>query len=528
MPALSTLIDIPEAERTPLVSSLLELLHQQSELIGQLKDEIAKLKGNPPRPKIKPSGLAKQDGSGSRKKPKKRRRSGKRHKKEALQIDETITVPAVDLPSHCEFKGYKRFVVQGIKIHSYNVEYLLERWRLPDGTYQDASLPKGVSGHFSAELICFILYQYYQCHVTQPLLREQLLEYGIDVSAGQLSRLLIDGNESLHAEKAQLLSTALAISPYVQVDDTGARHKGKNGVCTHIGNELFAWFKSTRFKNRINFLELLNAANTAYSVTEVGLDYMIQQGLPAPPRKLLTEHRQKQFSDKACWEAHLADLGITQTRHRRIATEGALIGNLFAGGLNPKLVILSDDAGQFNVLLHALCWVHAERLIYKLVGFNDQQREAVDSVRDQIWKLYARLKAYKNNPNETKKYALENRFDKIFQQRTCFETLNGALKRLHKNRAELLLVLDRPEIPLHNNASESDIREQVKRRKISGGTRSDLGQQSRDTFISVKKTCRKLGISFWAYLLDRVSMTNQIKPLPDLMREKALTLPGYL
>lgn len=117
-----------------------------------------------------------------------------------------------------------------------------------------------------------------------------------------------------------------------------------------------------------------------------------------------------------------------------------MVGNLFADGLNPKLVILSDDAGQFNVLLHALCWVHAERLIYKLVGFNDQQREAVDSVRDQIWKLYARLKAYKNKPNETKKRALENRFDKIFQQRTCFETLNSALKRLHKNRAELLPV----------------------------------------------------------------------------------------
>ena len=184
MPTLPTLIDIPEAERSPLVSSLLELLHQQSELIGQLKDAIAKLKGNPPRPKIKPSGLAKQDGSGSRKKPKKRRRSAKRHKKEALQIDETITVPPVDLSSHCEFKGYKRFVVQGRKIHSYNVEYLFGRWRLPDGTYQDASLPKGVSDHFSAELICFILYQYYQCHVTQPLLREQLLEYGIDAGKG--------------------------------------------------------------------------------------------------------------------------------------------------------------------------------------------------------------------------------------------------------------------------------------------------------------------------------------------------------
>ncbi len=92
MPTLPNIIDIPKVERMPLVTGLLELLHQQSELTGQLKDEIAKLKGNPPRPKIKPSSLAKQAGSGSRKKSKKRRRSAKRHKKEALQIDETITV----------------------------------------------------------------------------------------------------------------------------------------------------------------------------------------------------------------------------------------------------------------------------------------------------------------------------------------------------------------------------------------------------------------------------------------------------
>jgi len=106
-------------------------------------------------------------------------------------------------------------------------------------------------------------------------------------------------------------------------------------------------------------------------------------------------------------------------------------------------------------------------------------------------------------------------------QETCCDELNAALKRLHRNKAELLLVLDRPEIPLHNNLSERDIREYVKRRKISGSTRSAMGRRCRDTFASLKKTCGKLGVSFWQYLLDRVSGTCLIPPLPELIRQRA-------
>ena len=103
--------------------------------------------------------------------------------------------------------------------------------------------------------------------------------------------------------------------------------------------------------------------------------------------------------------------------------------------------------------------------------------------------------------------------------------LNLALGRLHKNKSELLLVLDRPDTPLHNNPAENAIREYVKKRKISGSTRSEAGRQCRDTFTSLKKTCRKLGVSFWQYLQDRVENTGQITRLSDLIRQRALK-PG--
>ena len=91
-----------------------------------------------------------------------------------------------------------------------------------------------------------------------------------------------------------------------------------------------------------------------------------------------------------------------------------------------------------------------------------------------------------------------------------------------RHKDELLLVLRRPDIPLHTKGSETDIRDFVKKRKVSGGTRSDLGRQCRDTFASLKKTCRKLGISFWQYLIDRVSLLNVIPPLPILLRAASL------
>jgi hypothetical protein len=233
------------------------------------------------------------------------------------------------------------------------------------------------------------------------------------------------------------------------------------------------------------------------------------------------------FEDYASWKAALDGLGIKSERHIRIATEGALLGSIYAhGSINPDLVILSDDAGQFDVLLHALCWIHAERSIHKLVGYNDAQREALTGIRGQIWDFYADLKSYRETRCIRKKPELLERFDRIFTTRTCYETLNRTLARIHKNKAELLLVLDRPEIPLHNNAAETDIREYVRKRIISGSTRSELGRRCRDTFASLKKTCRKLGVSFWEYLKDRVSGRNSIQRLADLMRQRVGEAPG--
>lgn len=520
---------IPKEENTLIISQLLEVTEKQSviiqlqgEEIQKLKDEIARLKGQKPKPKIRPSKLEK-DPKGQKKKDPSGKRSGsnKRSKTADLIIHKEITIPPESIPANSTFKGYQPYTVQGIKIEPHNIRYLLERWQTPDGNYIVGQLPPEVQRHFSPELKRFILYQYHHCHVTQPLLLEQLWEWAVDISSGQLNRILTEDKDIFHKEKDDILSVGLKVSDYINVDDTGARHDGKNGYCTHIGNELFAWFQSTNSKSRINFLELLRAGQMDYVINEDALEYMNNQRLAKAILHLLEEHCKKQFADLSEWEAHLQELQIINHRHIKIATEGALLGSVLHHGLPKSLVILSDDAGQFNILNHALCWIHAERTINKLIAPNDERRKTLENVQKQIWGFYKDLKAYKISPDETKKAQLEDRFDEIFTQKTDYQMLNLALKRLYENKAELLLVLDRPEIPLHNNLSENDIREYVKRRKVSGSTRSELGRSCRDTFTSLKKTCRKLGVSFWDYLLDRLSKSQEILPLQDLILHHA-------
>ena len=514
---------VPDEECTPLVLTLLEILKLQQEQIQALKDEIAILKGQKPRPKIKPSKLGKSSDKNDKKGKKKRPGSAKRGKRSEIEIHETLVIEAENVPLGSRFKGYEDFTIQGLVIKAHNICYRRERWKTPEGDSIVAPLPEEVrflGGHFDCTVVSFILYQHYHAHVTEPLIWEQLQEWGVDISTGQVSHIIIEGKERFHAEKDEILRAGLEVSKYIHVDDTGARHQGKNGYCTHIGNELFAWFQSTDSKSRVNFLELLRSGHEDYVVNEEAIEYMKTLGLPKAQMEKLTGVQGCVFEDDEEWKVALDVWEITNQRHIRIATEGALLGSVLEHGFNPELVIISDDAGQFNLLLllHALCWIHAERTIRKLVGFNDEQRTALENARTQIWDFYEVLKGYKNAPSEAKKAEIEERFDEIFTQETCFVTLNLALKRLHKNKDELLLVLDHPLIPLHNNLSENDIREYVKKRKISGSTRSANGRRCRDTFASFKKTCRKLGISFWKLLNDRTSGRNKIPPLPDLIR----------
>lgn len=475
---------IPESEQTPVVKGLLilleqfyQIIEQQAEEIDLLKDEIRVLKGGKKRPRFKPSQLDKETeksrkGKAETKKDNKRPGSSKRSKNAQLTIHEDQVIePKGTIPPGSRFKGYRDFVVQELLIGTHNTRYRLARWETPAGQTLTGQLPGELGGrHYGPHLIGYVLYQHHHCQVTQPLLLEQLREWGIDISAGEINHLLPADKDDFHQEKNEVLKTGLAMSDYVTVDDSGARHQGKNGYVTQIGNDHFAWFESTASKSRINFLQLLCAGDKGYRINDDALAYWHNQKLPQTPLSRLLSSAQPYFTDAMQWEKHLDERGITSARHRRIATEGALLGNVQHDRRCQNLVIVSDDAGQFNILLHALCGIHTERLIHTLIPLNQGHREDIARVRGNIWDFYRDLKDYKDQPTADQKARLETRFDTIFSQTTRYALLNQALKRTHKNKSELLRVLERPEIPLHTNGSETDIRDYVKKKKVSGGT----------------------------------------------------------
>jgi Transposase IS66 family len=510
-----------------LKSFVVQLLEENAQLkaeMAALREELARLKGLKGRPQVKPSGMEKATEGRAKGKRKCGRRGPKRSK---VTIDETKTIKAENIPAGARFKGYEDFIVQNVIVQPWTVLYRRERWELPSGETVVAPLPAGTIGHFGAELKRFVIAQYVQGQVTVPRLVSLLNDIGIVISKRQVMRLLIEGHDTFLTEARDILRTGLSTAAWITVDDTGARHKAQNGFCTHIGNDQFASFTTTSSKSRLNFFEVLLAGDTTHLINEAAIAYMREHNLSGIVINKLAAHGQKSFADRDAWMAHLKKLGITGLEVTpdpvRVATEGALWGSIAAQKLLEGTVIVSDGAGQFDVADHALCWIHAERLVHKLDAFTEEHRQAKEGIQSRIWALYADLKVYRSQPTERAKRELTERFDTIFSTRTCYATLNKLLGRLKAQKDELLAVLERPDIPLHTNGSENDIRCQVTRRKISGGTRSDLGRDCRDAFLGLMKTCAKQGIRFWQYLGARLAVPGaaEVPPLATLISQPA-------
>ena len=567
------------------------LINEQAvlkELVQLLRDEIAILKGQNPKPKIEPSQL-----EGSKKKEdwhnrfrrnfknakpllldswmlfplsgeiqlctdrfkvianlshsfqaraiqisllaksviKKVKRVGKRgqpkgkprkKKKTLLKIHETLVIQPVLIPEGAVFKGYSPYTVQDLILESRNIQYKRALYMLPDGTYIKGELPKGIHGHYGPKLISYILHQYHACRVTEPLLLDQLLAQGILISAGQLSNILINNIDLFHEEVEELLPAGVKADGQVQADDTGGRHDGKNQYTTVIGNQFFSFFATTDSKSRVNFFELLQQGKKNYLINEDTIDYLSGLNAASYLPGYVALSIGDEFTTLEEWELFLKERNITQAKEIRFVTEAALYASVIANDIPRDLGVHADDAGQFDAFIRSLCWVHEERHYRKLIMTTDQARADLERVRKHIWTIYENLKNFKKNPDPEIIEAIKKQFDEIFQQETSSPTLNHQLKKTYQKKQELLRVLERPETPLHNNSSETDARSAKTKLKVSGGTRSDAGRNARDTFLSLKQTCLKLGINFIDYLQDRVNRLYVIPKLAEVIRQRSV------
>src|SRR5664280_661480 len=485
-----------------------------------VKDELARLKHLPPRPPIKPSGMdkstqAKGPEAGDEKGGRSSRRRGSQL--DRLKIGATIVVKA-DPPAGSRNKGFEDIVVQDLSLNPQVTRYRRERWETPEGKTIIAALDSGLVGGYGPNLHRLVLTLHFSGQVTCERIVALLNGMGVVISKRQVVRLLTAKLETFRAEDEAVLKAGLC-GAYVTVDDTGARHAGKNGYTTQIGSSNFTTFRTGPSKSRLAFLSRLRGGVSLYVINDAALAYMEGRDLSQIVIDKFTAHEARIFASAGDWERHLQALALGEMKVLPdpvlIANEAALWGAIHHQGLLQDTVVVSDDAGQFRVGVHALCWVHAERLVHKLIPANDKQRNAVEVAKRMIWWFYRCLKDYKLAPKLEQAQILRARFDRIFKRaRTGYATLDGLLKRLHRHKDELLRVLERPKIPLNTNASENDIRAFVTKRKISGGTVSEKGRDARDVMLGLAKTCMKLKLSFYDFIGDRLGIPGP--KIPDL------------
>jgi hypothetical protein len=341
------------------IENLEKQIKNQKERIEQLEAELRakkKLKG-------KPKMLASLLNLPEKKEPEEGKRAGseKESKKEEFEVDQEIIIYPESVPDNAKFNGYRDYDVQELIIQRNNIRFKIAEYITEEGKTLVGEIPKAYKGkHFGPGLICYVMHQHYQCRVPQPLIYEQLREWGIRISAGQVNRILTEEHEIFEQEQERVLRVGLETATYVHTDDTSARHQGKNGYCTVIGNDFFAYFKSSDTKSRENFLEMLQGEEKRYVLNEYAQAYMGGYEIPKKQQEKITFSDEVIANSKEQWKIYLAGKGIVGKKTVRIVTEAALLGALSTSGRIDGLRIMSDGAGQFNVLRHGLGQFNSE------------------------------------------------------------------------------------------------------------------------------------------------------------------------
>ena len=517
-----------------LLNLVEELKGENAELRAEnqrLRDEINRLKGEQGQPKIK-GNTPKPPNYSSEKERRSPKAWSKGAKTSRIVIDreQTLDIDRAILPKDAEFKGHEDVVVQDVVFRTDNVLFHKEKYYSPaEGSTYLAPLPAGYDGQFGPGIKTLTLALYFGANVSEPKIGELYRNVGVVISAGEVSNLLIKGQEGFHREKAAVHEAGLASSPWQNLDETPTRVDGQNRHCQVVCNPLYTSYHTTAAKDRQTLLDVLRNGRPRAYLFDAEAERLLAEVLSGVALQKVRAHLPRDARlDEATMARLLAeDLGSLGPQQRKWVLDATAVAAYHAETDFPVVKLLvCDDAPQFTWLTQelALCWVHEARHYKKLAPGYPPFQKILAAFLDPFWAYYRDLLAYRENPTPTEAERLSARFDVLFSTTTDYYALDDRIAKTKAKKEALLLVLRHPEIPLHNNAAELGARRRVRKRDVSFGPRTPDGANAWDTFMTLAATTQKLGVSFFAYVHDRIVHANQIPRLDDLITARVPSL----
>ncbi|BCA96494.1 hypothetical protein TUM19329_28550 [Legionella antarctica] len=526
--------------------NLVEMLAEENALLREenqvLRDEINRLKGEQGKPNIRGqskgsngdnTGNSNHSSEGDRNKRGKGNNKNTGKDKKNVRIDRRVTI-ALDkatLPDDAKFKGFEIRIIQDLKIITDNVEFKLETYYSPSlkktfiapipGEYKGSEFGPGVKA--------LVITLYRDAGMTESAIERFLKTCGIQISHGKIASMLTEGNDIFHQEKEDIVDAGSNAGLYQQMDDTGSRVNGKNHYTHVLCNDFFTAYFTRRKKDRLTLLELLCRDQLKFMFNQEAYELMDEFGLAKKWLDQIKPMLHAQPLTRESIDSLMGTLFPNPKKHstnRRIILESAAL----AYYQHSKYFIhylMTDDAPQFNKLAlhHALCWIHEGRHYKKLTPFSDMNQNILAVFLEQLWDFYHALLTYKTAPSQSMAQQLSMQFDTLFATTTGYDVLDQRIAKTRAKKQALLLVLDHPFLPLHNNASELGTRFQARIRDINLQTVSQNGTKSKDTFATIVQTARKLKVNVYQYIYDRVTKKFEMPSLAELILLKVRQVP---
>jgi len=520
---------------TPVMNNVETLAEDNKNLeeeVRKLKNEVNKLKGETTQPKIRKQTEEKSNHSSeserksrSKKPPKKKGGS----KKAKVKADKTknLDMEAKDLPSDAVRAGIETTIVQDIQFITENIAFKRQKYfSKSENKYYITPLPEGYDeGEYGPNIKAWANTFYSGAQMTMSNIAWLFNTAGSIISKTTVSRMIVNNNEALHAEKDEIFKASLQATDYQHLDDTSGRERGKNCYVNVLANDYASVFFTLKSKDRLSIVEMLSVGGLKFLMNDHALSLMAAMKLP----KIHLEFFKQKISDKyklrSGVDALLKTLFPKANKHqgyRKIILEAMAIAAYRQSDYAIKHLIV-DDAPQFKLITEnvGLCWIHEGRHYKKLNPMFIAHEKILEDFQTQLWDYYQKLKDYKEKPSKKQAKALKKEFDELFSQETGYETLDKQIKKTKAKKKALLLVLTYPFIPIHNNPAELIARIQARIRDVHLHTMSCAGTKIKDTLATITATAKKLAVNVFEYLFDRITKRYDMTSLAETIKIKS-------